>query len=98
MTGGSPSQVHSIACASAGNCVLAGDYTDARFFEQAFLGNETGRFWRAAQAVPGIIAVNTAIAQTQAVSCVPGGTCTAAGIYSGQGASFHAWVIAQAAG
>jgi hypothetical protein len=85
------------ACSSAGNCVLGGDYQDSRFFEQAFLVNETGRIWRTAQAVPGITAINTSIAQTQAVSCGPGGPCTAAGIYSGQGASFHAWVIAQAA-
>ena len=91
------SQTHSIACSSAGNCVLGGDYQDSRFFEQAFLVNETGRVWRTAQAVPGITAINTSIAQTQAVSCVPGGPCTAAGIYSGQAGSFHAWVIAQAA-
>jgi hypothetical protein len=99
MTGSSNiSQSHSIACSSAGNCVLGGDYQDSRFFLQAFVVNETGGTWRVAQAVPGITAINTSIAQTEAVSCVPGGRCTAAGIYSGQGGSFHAWVDSQLGG
>ena len=96
---GNFTQADPIACSSAGNCVLGGEYQDPRFFDQAFVAGETGGTWHAAQAVFGIVAANAgAIAQTGPVSRVPGGKCTAAGFYSDHAGHLHAWVVHQLGG
>jgi hypothetical protein len=73
----------SLSCAAAGDCGAGGVYSDASGLQQAFVANESGGTWGAAQEVPGTAALNPGgLAGTQAVSCAPAGGCSAGGDYA----------------
>jgi hypothetical protein len=72
-----------VSCASPGNCSAVGYYTDSSGRQQAFVLNETDGTWGAAEAVPGIAALNKGgQAEANSVSCASAGNCSAGGDYT----------------
>jgi hypothetical protein len=82
---GGDAQVNSISCTSAGRCVAVGYYTEKDFRPQGFVAVERNGRWGQATAVPGLAALDQDGGPTTAwsVSCVPSGTCTIGGSYTG---------------
>jgi Bacterial Ig-like domain (group 3) len=85
---GGHAQVNSVSCASAGNCVAAGQYfkyVAPVASTQAFEVTEKGGSWSAAQEGPGTAKLNTGgLALVNSVSCAPGGgslNCALGGRY-----------------
>jgi hypothetical protein len=86
------SQLGSLSCASAGNCVAGGSYQDASGHEQAFVVSETNGNWANSEEVPGTGSLNVGgDAQVYSVSCPSAGACAAVGDY--QNASFDTEVF-----
>jgi len=80
-TGGS-ALVHSVSCASAGNCAAGGSYRDSSSHRQAFVVDEVNGTWGTAIEVPGTAALNTGVAAgIDSVSCASAGNCAAGGFY-----------------
>ena len=83
LNAGGAAFVASVSCASPGNCVAGGSYTDASRNVQAFVASETKGAWGKAIEVPGSGRLNVAGAATVAsVSCTSQGNCGAGGYYS----------------
>jgi hypothetical protein len=83
---GGVASVTSVSCASAGNCVAGGEYTDRSGHQQAFVASERNGGWRAAIEVPGTGALNKGgpaggSALVSSVSCASAGNCVAGGEY-----------------
>ena len=88
---GGRATVMSVSCASAGDCSAGGYYTlptsapiSANGNFQAFVVNETGGRWGAAQLVPGLAALDTERGPDQvwSLSCTEPGDCSAGGSYT----------------
>jgi hypothetical protein len=80
---GGTALTNSVSCASDGNCVVAGHYTDATGRWQPFLAEETGGTWQATIPVPGIAALDAGhFSDLQSVSCASPGNCAATGFYT----------------
>ena len=78
---GGGAEVSSMSCASAGNCAAGGYYRDHG--DQAFAAVERHGHWGKATGVPGVAALNQGrYASVNAVSCAPGGSCAAGGVYA----------------
>lgn len=74
---------NSVSCASDGNCVLVGHYTDATGRWQPFIAEETGGTWQNATTVPGIATLDAGhFSDLQSVSCPSPGNCAAFGFYT----------------
>jgi len=88
-TGGAAG-VNSVSCATAGNCVAAGFYTD-QAGSQAFVVDETDGRWGTAIQVPGTTSLSTGTffekVIVNAVSCATAGNCTAGGSYTNRAGS-----------
>lgn len=88
-TGGAAG-VNSVSCATAGNCVAAGFYTD-QAGSQAFVADERDGRWGNAIQVPGIAKLSTgtffAKVIVNSVSCATAGNCTAGGLYTNRAGS-----------
>jgi hypothetical protein len=70
-------QVSSVSCASAGNCVVGGSYSESDN-SVAFLVSEVNGSWGDAIQVPGMPAPGVATSATvNSVSCPPTGSCAA---------------------
>ena len=83
-----------LACASAGNCVAAGDYLDAQGNTQGVLLNEVRGAWRA----PTTIAAPSGAASTPGVTptsgaCSSAGNCVVVGSYQDRSANVQAFVV-----
>jgi Bacterial Ig-like domain (group 3) len=85
---GGHAQVNSVSCASAGNCVAAGQYfkyVAPVASTQAFEVTEKGGTWSSAREVPGTAKLNVqGLALVNSVSCAPGGgslNCALGGRY-----------------
>ncbi|MDX6479553.1 MAG: trimeric autotransporter adhesin [Gaiellaceae bacterium] len=79
---GGQADAYSVSCATAGNCVIGGQYTDGAG-SQAFLAAETNGVWGAAIEVPGTATLNSGgYAYVFSVSCPTPGNCAAAGGYN----------------
>jgi hypothetical protein len=75
--------VPQVACASAGSCVVGGNYTARRGTDQVFVAVERHGRWGKAIAVPGLAALSRGDAtEFASVSCAPAGGCAAGGKYS----------------
>jgi hypothetical protein len=75
--------VQSVSCASAGNCLAGGYYTDGAGHRQAFVASEQDGTWQPAIEVPGTGALNKGgIAEVTSVSCASAGNCAAGGTYT----------------
>lgn len=79
---GSFESLNSVSCSSAGECSAGGVYSTAAAPAEAFVVDETGGTWQAAQEVPGTAELNTGGSATVfAAACAPGGSCTLGGDY-----------------
>jgi hypothetical protein len=98
---GGDGELHSLSCATAGNCSAGGYYIGAGAStpEEAFVVTQTGGTWGTAKEVPGTAALNTGgFAIMGAVSCAPAGTCSAGGFYNPSGTTvLQAFVVNKAA-
>jgi Cutinase len=74
--------VASVSCASAGNCAVAGYYTDRINDRQAFVADEANGSWEKAIEIPGIDVLNNFDATANSVSCASPGDCIVGGSYS----------------
>jgi hypothetical protein len=94
---GSPgAMIVSLSCAAAGDCSAGGVYSDASGLQQAFVADESGGTWGAAQEVPGTATLNAGgLAGTQAVSCAPAGGCSAGGDYANANMNAQVFVADQ---
>ncbi len=85
-----------LACASAGNCVAAGDYLDSLGNSQAFVLNEVHGVWRA----PLTIAAPTGAASTPGMTpasgaCALAGNCVVVGSYQDRSGNAQAFVASE---
>jgi len=76
-----------ISCTGPGDCTAGGAYQDTfgddPDTDQAYVVSEVNGTWGNAEAVPGTLALNTALgAATTAVSCSSPGNCAAVGYYA----------------
>ena len=75
--------IGAVSCAAAGNCAIAGSYTDAAGHGQAFVASQANGTWGPAQEVPGTAALNHfGAGEASAVSCGAVGNCAAGGYYT----------------
>jgi len=78
--------VVSVSCATSGNCVAGGHYTDGSGYSQAFVVEEKNGVWGHAIQVPGLAALNSAQggvgSAVNSVSCPTPGNCAVGGVYS----------------
>ena len=80
---GGTALANSVSCASDGNCVVVGHYTDATGRWQPFIGEERDGTWQNTMPVPGIAAVDAGhFSDLQSVSCASPGNCAAFGFYT----------------
>jgi cytochrome c551/c552 len=85
--------VLSVSCASAGNCVAAGEYTDGDRHGQGFVADERNGVWGQAIGIPGLNILNAGgSASVSSVSCGSPGNCAAGGSYAGGGDSGQGFV------
>jgi hypothetical protein len=90
-------QVHSVSCASAGNCAVGGSYLDGSHHLQAFVVSEQNGSWGKAIEVPGSGALNKGGgAEVFSVSCASAGNCAAGGYYTNGSRRGQAFVASQA--
>jgi hypothetical protein len=79
--------VNGLACPSAGNCVVVGDYgtdLDSNGISSqwdAFLADEVNGVWQPAQEVPGITTLSTAGSSASTITCPATGDCVISGDY-----------------
>jgi hypothetical protein len=89
---GGTALTNSVSCASDGNCVVVGHYTDATGRWQPFFGEEKDGTWQNTSTVTGIAALDVGhFSDLQSVSCASAGNCAALGFYtdaSGSGQAF----------
>jgi len=84
------STAESVSCASAGNCTVAGHYTDDHNKTQAFIADEAGGTWGSPQQVPGTGALNVSgAADVTSVSCGTPGNCATIGFYTDSRGNRH---------
>ena len=87
-------ELTSVSCASAGNCVAGGLYTDGMQHFQAFVVSQTNGIWGTAIEVPGSATLNQGgFATVSSVSCRSGRDCAAAGTYRDSSGRFEAYVV-----
>jgi len=81
-------------CARVGSVAAGGLYRDSSRRNQAFVVNEVGGLWHAAQEVPGTAALNAGgRAQISSVSCGAAGNCSAGGFYGDSSGHLQALVV-----
>jgi hypothetical protein len=81
-TGGN-AEVNSVSCASAGNCVAGGVYTDNHGIHQAFVVREVNGHWYNAIKVAATATLSDGRnAEVNSVSCPPTGNCVGGGQYT----------------
>jgi len=80
---GGTALTNSVSCASDGNCVVVGHYTDATGRWQPFFGEEKDGTWQNTSTVTGISALDVGhFSDLQSVSCASAGNCAAIGFYT----------------
>jgi hypothetical protein len=96
LNAGGDAILFSVSCASAGNCVAGGFYSDGSGHAQALVASEVSGTWRAAIEVPGTATLNAnGNAWTNAVSCAPAGKCVAGGFYADSSNHLQAFAVSQ---
>jgi hypothetical protein len=99
LNAGGDASADSVSCATAGNCVAGGNYTDSAGHHQAFVVRETSGTWRGAFEVPGSGTLNWGgDANTDSVSCTTAGNCAAAGSYTDAAGQAQTFVASQTNG
>jgi len=94
-SGGGTVQPSSVSCAEAGECSVVGDYEAAPSAPyHAFITSEVHGTWRAATAVPGLLALDHGRnAELGSVSCTSPGDCSAGGGYAASTSIRQAFVV-----
>jgi hypothetical protein len=88
--------IGSLSCGPAGTCAAGGNYADRAGQGQAFVVSQAHGSWGTAEQVPGTAALNAGgNASTNAVSCPPGGRCSAGGFYTDRSGHQQAFVADQ---
>ncbi|HUN32907.1 MAG TPA: hypothetical protein VMU95_12920 [Trebonia sp.] len=96
---GAEAHVNGVSCSAPGECTAAGFYTDGAKHIQAFVVDERGGVWGAAQEVPGSAALNAGgNLVPNAISCASPGNCAIGGNYSDGSGHVQAWVADETAG
>jgi LPXTG-motif cell wall-anchored protein len=73
--------ITNLACASAGNCTVAGNYNNSTV-EKAFIATQTNGTWASALAVPGLSSLgNNTDSRVSSLACPAAGDCVAVGTY-----------------
>ena len=92
-------ELTSVSCASAGNCVAVGDYTDSASAVQPMVADETGGTWAQASELPRPSgAGSTAAATLDSVACTSAGNCVAVGAYGDASADHLAMIETETGG
>jgi len=92
-------KVTSVSCARPGDCSAVGQYRDSEFALQGFVVSETNGVWGQAEAIPGLVALNTdAQAEVTSVSCGAPGDCSAGGNYQTPFSRQHGFVVSEKGG
>jgi len=88
-----------LACASAGNCVAGGDYSNAKGDAVGLLLNEVGGAWRSPVAItpPSNAAANPST-NVFSVACGAVGNCSAVGTYQDKSGNSFAFTDSEVAG
>jgi hypothetical protein len=92
LNAGGGAGVKSVSCATAGNCVVGGDYSDSAVHGHAFVVAQVNGTWHPAIEVPGVAALNARDTYVNSVSCASFGKCAAAGYYSDSAFHIQAFV------
>jgi hypothetical protein len=93
---GGDAGLHSLSCASPGDCSAGGTYIDDSGNVQVFVVGETHGAWGKAQEVPGFAALNRGgFATLNSLSCASAGNCGAGGWYVDRFGHFLAWVASE---
>jgi hypothetical protein len=90
-TGDGGAGVDGVACAAAGNCTVAGFYTDMAGGRHAFTDDETNGTWQAVRSPAG------RQSEATSVSCATTGNCVAAG-YVNPGGATQAFTVSKVNG
>ncbi len=91
--------VHSVSCASPGNCTIGGYYRDTNITLRGFVATQTDGTWSDAIPVPGLAALNTTdVARVRSVACASPGNCTIGGIYRDGNVAYQGFVATQTDG
>ena len=86
----------SLSCATAGNCLVGGAYTDASETDRAFVASETDGKWASAQEFPGTRGFSGAMIES--LSCTSPGDCGAGGEYTDGSGHQQVFVAREAGG
>ena len=87
--------LESISCASAGNC-SAGGFLDHNTLVHAFVVSEVNGTWKTATKVPPPAPLGPGGGTNiTALSCAPGGTCSAGGSYDDKTGNTQVFVVSQ---
>jgi hypothetical protein len=83
LNGNLDAQITSMSCASAGNCVVGGNYQNSTESQnnQPFVVAEKNGAWGKAQDVPGTASLTISQGDVTSLSCTPAGTCLGVGYY-----------------
>jgi hypothetical protein len=82
LNAGNNAAIGTESCPSAGNCVIGGQYSDARQHRQAFIATEKDGRWASAEEVPGTATLSAGVgASVVAVACASAGNCGIGGDY-----------------
>ena len=101
LNAGGNAKVLAISCATAGNCLAGGYYTQgASGLRQAFVVTETGGTWATAVEVSGTATLNQGHpgAAVTSVSCTAAGDCVAGGRYTDASGKTQAFIATQTSG
>jgi hypothetical protein len=75
------SEIDQLACGSAGNCSVGGDYTDAAGNGALFVDTETNGTWGTPEEIPGWATFAPEGGEWFTMACAPAGNCAAGGSY-----------------
>ncbi|HUD36965.1 MAG TPA: hypothetical protein VMR14_08715 [Streptosporangiaceae bacterium] len=83
LNGDLDAQITALSCASAGNCVIGGNYQNSTESEnnQPFVVAEKSGVWGKAQDVPGTASLDITQGDVTSLSCTGAGTCLGVGFY-----------------
>jgi hypothetical protein len=92
-------QLHTLTCASVGNCAAGGGFREASGAFEAYLIDEVAGTWRKAFEVAGIAPLNAGgTASIDTISCPTAGNCSAGGDYTDNVGHVQAFVVDEVRG
>jgi hypothetical protein len=95
---GGEAVVNVLSCASAGNCAVAGGYTDSSGFGHGFVASQVHGTWGMAEEVLGTDPLRQLEPFISSVSCASAGNCSAGGSYTDITSHVQAFVVKEVNG